>query len=174
MNKLLIFILPVSILLNSISNKSQDMKTVYDSIKNNPDYAWGICRNYLNQTADSIIIFKSDEVGIHQPVYSITTKAEKRKLDSLSEAFKKAPNPFAPATKYFFYSLSKNSLFKVSIYDTLGSEITTLINTELPYGDYEVYFSLYGILSPNTYVQKVQYDGQIQYRKLIIYKCKTP
>lgn len=49
------------------------------------------------------------------------------------------PNPFNPVTK-ISYSLPKNELVSLKVYDILGNEITTLINGEKSAGNYEVGF----------------------------------
>jgi flagellar hook assembly protein FlgD len=47
------------------------------------------------------------------------------------------PNPFNPTTT-ITYSLPKKSFVKLSIYDLLGREITTLVNEETHSGTHQV------------------------------------
>ncbi len=70
--------------------------------------------------------------------YSQTSIPEKLYLEQ------NYPNPFNPTTKIKFgipdiSDQGKTGLFiKMTIYDTSGKEITTLINEQLPPGSYEV------------------------------------
>ena len=56
---------------------------------------------------------------------------------SLSQNF---PNPFNSTTTINFRIL-KSSFISLKVYDVLGNEITTLINEEMPAGEYEVEFN---------------------------------
>ena len=49
------------------------------------------------------------------------------------------PNPFNPLT-VIGYKLPFASLVTLKLYDVLGSEVATLVNTEQPAGNYEVIF----------------------------------
>jgi len=53
---------------------------------------------------------------------------------------KNFPNPFNPETKILF-SLPKTDLVTLKIYDTLGKEVTTLIQEEMQQGEHAVQFS---------------------------------
>jgi len=171
MTRQIIFILCLIILIFSHYSCGQEKKALFDSIKNNSDYTWTLLHDSSNQTVDSIITFRSGEViSTGQPIYTITTKAEKRKTDSLTEVRKreKFPNPFAPATTFLPYTLMEKSLFRIAIYDTLGNEVANLINMELPFGEYLVNFSIYSVLKPNTYLLEIKYSDFTRVRKLII------
>jgi hypothetical protein len=50
------------------------------------------------------------------------------------------PNPFNPVSK-IKYSLRHSSIVKLKVFDILGNEISTLVNTEQPAGNYEVEFN---------------------------------
>ena len=128
-------------------------------------------REDQNQTVDSIIIFQSGKVhSTGQPIFTITTKYEKRKTDSTNEVKKKdsIPNPFAPVGTHSNYTLTEKSLFSITMYDTLGNEKEKLINKVLPSGDYEVNYSIYYIMDPNIYLLETKCNGSIDYRKLVI------
>lgn len=61
------------------------------------------------------------------------------------------PNPFNPSTKIKFAVPSnvKRQMSNVSliVYDILGNEVATLVNKELPSGEYEVEFNAKGLPS---------------------------
>ena len=50
------------------------------------------------------------------------------------------PNPFNPITK-IKYAIASRQFVQLKVYDVLGNEIATLVNEELPAGEYEVEFS---------------------------------
>jgi hypothetical protein len=62
------------------------------------------------------------------------------------------PNPFNPGTKIIFIVPSniKGEMSNVSlkVYDVLGNEVATLVNGELPAGEYEVTFDVSQISNP--------------------------
>lgn len=56
------------------------------------------------------------------------------------------PNPFNPSTQ-IQYQVSKPGLVSIKVYDLLGKEITTLVNSEKKEGDYTVTFDASGLAS---------------------------
>jgi len=92
---------------------------------------------------------------------------------SLSQNY---PNPFNPATKINF-SLPTRAFTKLIVYDTLGSEIRTLINGELEAGYHEIIFKADNIPS-GVYYYKIQSgdpsagsgQGFTQTKKMILMK----
>ncbi len=56
---------------------------------------------------------------------------------SLSEAF---PNPFNPQTK-IFYSIAKDGIVVIKVYDTMGNDIALLVNDFKSKGEYSVNFN---------------------------------
>jgi hypothetical protein len=56
------------------------------------------------------------------------------------------PNPFNPSTTIAF-SLPRSGHVRVSVYDVLGRELTTLVEGDLPAGRHEAYFDGAGIAS---------------------------
>jgi len=64
-------------------------------------------------------------------------------LFSLSQNY---PNPFNPVTNIKF-SLPVSGQTSLKVYDMLGREVKTLINKDMPAGNYEVYFDASGLPS---------------------------
>jgi hypothetical protein len=56
------------------------------------------------------------------------------------------PNPFNPTT-VIRYSVSSKQLVSLKVYDVLGNEVASIINREVPPGDYEVEFNASGLVS---------------------------
>jgi len=78
------------------------------------------------------------------------------------------PNPFNPSTT-IKYQLPKTSLVTIKVFDVLGNEIATLVNEELPAGEYEVEFDASGLTS-GVYFYKLTSGDDIETRKMILIK----
>jgi Secretion system C-terminal sorting domain len=78
------------------------------------------------------------------------------------------PNPFNPETKIRF-SISKSGLVKLTVYNILGKEITSLVNQYLNPGTYEVVFNSNNIPS-GVYFYIMESGSYISARKMILIK----
>jgi hypothetical protein len=89
---------------------------------------------------------------------------------ALSQNF---PNPFNPSTM-INYSIPNSSLVSIVIYDLLGREVKTLINTEQNAGNYQVLWNgdnNYGSkVSSGTYFYSIRSSDFHQVRKMILLK----
>ncbi len=97
-------------------------------------------------TNGNIISKYLDPIGIHQ----ISTS-----IPSGFVLHQNYPNPFNPSTKIRF-DIAKSSLVKIIIYDVLGNEIATLVNSRLTPGTYETDFD------------SAEYSSGIYFYKLIV------
>jgi hypothetical protein len=87
------------------------------------------------------------------------------------------PNPFNPSTKIRLEIPSQarndNALVTLKVYDVLGNEIATLVNEELPAGDYEVEFSrnlINQVLTSGIYFYQLKAGDFIQTKKMVLMK----
>jgi hypothetical protein len=78
------------------------------------------------------------------------------------------PNPFNPTTT-IKYSISKDGFVKLSIYNLLGEEVTTLVNSEQKAGRYEVNFDAAGLAS-GMYVYRIESVNYSASKKLMLMK----
>lgn len=78
------------------------------------------------------------------------------------------PNPFNPTTKVDF-ALPEKSFTKLTIYDSIGREIKTLIEKELEAGEYQVYFDGEN-LSSEIYYYKIQAGNWFKVKKMVLMK----
>ncbi len=78
------------------------------------------------------------------------------------------PNPFNPATT-IRYTLAKNSKVKIAVYDLLGKEIATLVNTNLNAGEYTVQWNTENMAS-GIYIYKLITKDFVQARKMMLLK----
>jgi L-ascorbate metabolism protein UlaG (beta-lactamase superfamily) len=78
------------------------------------------------------------------------------------------PNPFNPTT-VISYQCSVNSNVKLSVFDLLGKEVTTLVNEQKPAGSYTVQWNAAGMPS-GVYFYKLQAGKYSETRKLVLIK----
>jgi len=77
-------------------------------------------------------------------------------------------NPFNPTTT-IEYSLPKQSQVKLDVFNTLGEQVRSLVDEEVPAGNHIVKFNASG-LSSGVYLYRLQANGFVQSRKLILMK----
>ena len=88
------------------------------------------------------------------------------------------PNPFNPSTT-ISYSIPASLFVTLKIYDVLGNEVVTLVNSEKPKGSYEVKFSTTGgsaaggdvyNLPSGIYFYRLQAGSFVETKKMILLK----
>lgn len=78
------------------------------------------------------------------------------------------PNPFNPSTTLRF-NLNSDTKVKITIMNSLGEEVSTLVNDYKPAGAHEVKFNASG-LSSGMYLAKVEADGNVKTIKMTLLK----
>lgn len=76
------------------------------------------------------------------------------------------PNPFNPSTT-ISYSLPKNGLVQLKVYDVLGCEVASLVNKEQAMGNYKVEFTASNLTS-GVYFYRLHSGDFVQTKKLIL------
>jgi hypothetical protein len=79
------------------------------------------------------------------------------------------PNPFNPTTKIRYILNEKTQLVSLKIYDILGNEIQTLVNSEQPAGIYEITWTADKFPS-GIYFYKLQAGSFVEIRNMILLK----
>jgi len=80
------------------------------------------------------------------------------------------PNPFNPSTIISF-EIAEAGFTLLKVYDVLGNEVATLVDKELPAGDYEVEFSINNSqLSSGIYFYQLKTGNNIDTKKMILMK----
>lgn len=97
-------------------------------------------------------------VGIHSSSSEVTSY-------SLSQNY---PNPFNPTTKIKF-SMPVRGHVTLTIYNTEGKEVETLVNEVLSANDYEYSFTATDLTS-GAYFYRLQRDDYVESRKMILLK----
>jgi hypothetical protein len=78
------------------------------------------------------------------------------------------PNPFNPSTKINF-SIPKSGLVSLKVYDILGKEVATLVNTNFNAGTHTIEFNASN-LSSGTYFYRIQAGNFTEVKKMLLLK----
>lgn len=108
--------------------------------------------------------------GTPGKVNSVRTSLHEKK-NSIPENFilyQNYPNPFNPTTKIKF-TLPNRSLTKLIVYNTLGKEVATIVNSVLDAGYHEINFTAKNYPS-GVYFYRIQAGNFIQSKKMILMK----
>jgi hypothetical protein len=100
---------------------------------------------------------------------NITVDVEDKNPSSINfQLFQNYPNPFNPLTIITF-SLVKEELVELKVYDVLGREITTLVNKTLKQGKHEVIWDA-SSFSSGVYYYIIKAGNKTQTRKMLLVK----
>ena len=78
------------------------------------------------------------------------------------------PNPFNPTTTLSFV-IGHQSLVSLKVYNLLGEEVATIVNKELPAGDYKYHWNASNLAS-GVYFYRLKAEKFIDTKKLILLK----
>ncbi len=78
------------------------------------------------------------------------------------------PNPFNPSTKINF-SLPQPGRVRLSVFNSLGQEVETLIDKDMPAGDHQITFNA-GNFPSGIYFYKIESANFIDVKKMILIK----
>ncbi|HSD62982.1 MAG TPA: T9SS type A sorting domain-containing protein, partial [Ignavibacteriaceae bacterium] len=104
------------------------------------------------------------------PVYShVVTGVKNETLNQYSYKLEQNyPNPFNPTTR-ITYSIPERNNVTLKVYNMLGQEVTTLVNTTKDAGQYEVNFDA-AKLASGLYIYKLQAGNFTESRKMMLLK----
>ena len=80
------------------------------------------------------------KVEFYTPKTTSVSKVEESRIPEKSSLAQNFPNPFNPATR-IKYTLKNSGEVSLKVYDVLGREVETLVDRELPAGEYEAEFN---------------------------------
>lgn len=118
-------------------------------------------------TANSVFIVGDDGVILKSavPIGIKTIGTAIPDIFSLSQNY---PNPFNPTTNIEF-SIPKNGLVRLSVFDITGKEVANLVNQVLSAGNYRVNFNASSLAS-GTYFYRLQSETYVNTKKMILIK----
>jgi thermitase len=100
--------------------------------------------------------------------YEKPTTSKEETIITETKLFANYPNPFNPST-VIKYQLSEASLVSLKVYDVMGKEVTTLVNSFQNKGSYDVTFNANG-LSSGIYFYKLNANGKQLINKMLLMK----
>ncbi len=117
-------------------------------------------------------IRSADEAGNLSPLeagsYTLVTALPRPEVPRLFEIRQNYPNPFNPTTK-INYELSITNYVGLSVYNTLGQKVRTLVNRRQTAGTYSVSFDA-SALSGGVYYYKFTAGTFVQVHKMLLLK----
>jgi len=111
----------------------------------------------VNVEADGSNPPNSGTITVNSTSYNSAIILSVEQINGLPQNFnltQNYPNPFNPSTK-IEYSIPKESMVQLKVYDILGKEVATLVNEEQAAGSYRADFSGAN-LSSGIYIAKLQ------------------
>jgi len=120
-------------------------------------------RHHL-EMGDNLANYIKDEMGWY-------TNIEDNFIDKLPNSFhlsQNYPNPFNPTTEISF-SISHSGSIKLSVYNSIGQEIVTLINKEMPIGNHTITFNA-STLPTGIYFYRLLSGNYSETKKMVLIK----
>jgi L-ascorbate metabolism protein UlaG (beta-lactamase superfamily) len=114
---------------------------------------------------NKIVVRPGTTIDIHSAALSVEQSTIRPEDFRLEQNY---PNPFNPTT-VISYQCSVNSNVKLSVFDILGKEVTTLVNEQKPAGSYAVQWNAAGMPS-GIYFYKLQAGKYAETKKLVLIK----
>ncbi|HZW38544.1 MAG TPA: T9SS type A sorting domain-containing protein [Ignavibacteriaceae bacterium] len=103
-----------------------------------------------------------------EPSWQYVTSQKENNLPFQYSLEQNYPNPFNPSTK-IKYTLPKQGLVSIKVFNVLGKEITQLVNEEKPSGEYEVEFDGNNLTS-GIYFYQIQSGEFLDTKKMVMMK----
>jgi hypothetical protein len=172
----------------SINDTIGPWHLIAEGLPNNGHYQWNVPENLASYEkcrfrytvytlTDSVSEITSEGFYIIGEPVSISHESGNIPNEfTLSQNY---PNPFNPTTKIKFtipvtLSEVEGSFISIKVFDILGNEIETLVNEELPAGEYEVEFDSHSgevrNLTSGVYFYQLRAGEFIQTKKMILLK----
>jgi len=93
---------------------------------------------------------------------------EESGIPTAFELYQNYPNPFNPTTN-IKYALPKESRVRIAVFNILGQEVATLVNSVMPAGYHNVDFKANNIPS-GMYIYKIETENFTQVKKMLLMK----
>ncbi|HRE41087.1 MAG TPA: S8 family serine peptidase [Ignavibacteria bacterium] len=125
----------------------------------------------LTDTNQVVAYYNTKPAGNNFPFGTVTGNGQNPSTIISYALEQNYPNPFNPET-VIKYSIAKDGLVKVRVYDMIGKEIATLVNNFRTAGSYSVEFDSkrYSNLSSGIYYYKIESGDFSEVKKMILLK----
>jgi hypothetical protein len=158
-------------LVEVIFKTTQIESLVPEGILNfNINYIWKVrgCNNAGYGPWSEISSFQAinPNVGTDNPIKKSTINGNSSSKEM--KLHNNYPNPFNPTTK-FNYEIASNSFVKITVYNILGKEVKTLVNSYQSAGVHSVEFNA-SLLSSGIYICRMESNGIILTNKMNLIK----
>jgi len=145
-------------------NESIDIDQVIDI-----DTLWDV--NDLNivvfvQSTGSKTVYQSETIGYND--LKITGVEDDISVPNEFSLQQNYPNPFNPTT-IILYAVSNRQFVSIKVYNMLGNEVATIVNEELPAGNYKVEYDASNLPS-GIYFYTLTASGFAETKKMILLK----
>jgi len=139
-------VLPADVIAEGIGLKSADF---------NKD---GLMDIYLVNRRSAMQTTQTDRLLLRKDTATVGIALNNSEIPAEYTLHQNYPNPFNPITKISFV-LIKNSKIKLTIFNSYGKEITTLINNELPKGSHSLNWNANGFAS-GIYYYRLEIENE--------------
>ena len=123
---------------------------------------------YLDNTSPTSSSWAGVDLVRINANHNVTSVSGKQLQPGVFALAQNYPNPFNPTTN-ISYSLNKNGMVRLSVFDILGREVAVLVNDNQAAGQHEVRFSANG-LSSGIYFYKLQQANEVTTKKMMLLK----
>lgn len=125
---------------------------------------WIGFRYFMNVTNDGVFVHL-DDIQVFDPIGIKPIGTEIPGTFSLHQNY---PNPFNPVT-YIIFELPKTEFVNITLYNTLGQEVKTLLNENKTAGSYKIDFDA-SFLSSGTYFYRITAGSYAETKKMVLVK----
>ena len=140
---------------------------IYTKVKNT-----GLAVSYILTDSGSVNVIWEDSLNGKIQLFgigaSVITGVKDNRNTMTYHLFQNYPNPFNPSTT-IKYQIPKESNVTIKIYDVLGREVSTLLNTEQKVGEHEVEWNANGFAS-GIYFYQIKAKNFIDTKKMLLIK----
>ena len=156
----------IEVVDNDVNRASFSHTRVYDVTAGSHDF-YAVAQNYVEMDGSGIAsIYASLTVEFFPEIINdVQSSIELPGKYSLEQNY---PNPFNPSTT-IKYQIPQLSFVTLKVYDVLGNEKTTLVNEEIPVGNYEIKFDAIGLPS-GVYFYQLKAGDFTSMKKMILLK----
>jgi cellulose/xylan binding protein with CBM9 domain/type IX secretion system substrate protein len=144
--------IPIDYSINDADGSSDRREGILTLAQANQDQSWGDVSRWTHTwIGDKMVGVDNDELIINNY--------------KLSQNY---PNPFNPST-VIDYSIAKAGMVTLKIFNILGQEVLTLVNTNQNVGQYQVKFDA-SQLSTGLYIYRIQSGNFVDSKKMMLLK----